>query len=326
MHFHSPVFLLFLILIPPFLFWEIRRRKSTLKFSSISILKNASRSNPSAVQYAFLMLKYAAFALFILALARPQQIDSEREYETKGIDIVIAMDISGSMLAEDFHPHNRLHVAKEQAKNFIRMRENDRIGLVVFARQSYTQCPMTLDYKILEQLIDDIQIGLIQDGTAIGLGIANSVNRLRDSDAKSKVIILLSDGENNSGNIDPITATELAKSFGIKIYTIAIGRSGLVPYPVDDPIFGKRYVQAQVNVDEKTLKRIADLTGGLYFSATNADALKQIYEKIDKLEKTDIKVSEYTSRTERYPVFLVPGLFLFLIQLIFNRIIFLKLP
>ena len=271
-------------------------------------------------------LRIISLILLITAFARPQEVDVEREFETKGVDIVLALDISGSMLAEDFKPENRISVAKTEAKKFITGRQNDRIGLVVFAKQSYTQCPLTLDYRILDALIDGIEVGLIKDGTAIGLGIATAVNRLRESNAKSKIIILLTDGENNAGNIDPVTAAELAKSFGIRIYTIGIGRGGLVPFPIEDPIFGKRYVQAEVKIDEKILKRIADITDGIFFQAKDASSLAKVYQKIDSLERTEVKVKEYSSFRELYHWVLIPGFFLLLFEVVLGNSLFLKIP
>ena len=271
-------------------------------------------------------LRALMFLLLIAALARPSSISSDKEYQTNGVDIIIALDLSGSMLAEDFQPENRVSVAKEEAIKFINGRENDRIGLVVFAKKAFTQCPLTLDYRILTQLISEIHIGMIADGTAIGMGIATAVNRLRDSNAKSKVIILLTDGENNAGNIDPITAAELAKSFGIKVYTIGIGRGGMVPFPVDDPLFGKRYVQANVEIDETTLKRIADITGGLFFRARDTAGLSEIYERINNLEKSEVKVKEYRSYNEMFPLFLIPAFILLLFEIFLRQTIFLKVP
>src|SRR3989338_3038172 len=252
-------FLLLFFSIPLFFILEKRKKPSRLRFSTFYQAKSGGIS-PLLKLRALVLKTLRVFALigFILALARPQSISSEREYETEGIDIVIALDISGSMQAMDFQPADRFEVAKEEAKKFILGREHDRIGLVVFASQSYTQCPLTLDYDILTRLVDEVKMGLIKDGTAIGLAIANSVNRLRDSTAKSKVIILITDGASNAGNIDPLTATELAKSFGIKIYAVGVGKDGMVPFPVDDPLFGRRYVQAQVEMDEPSLREIAD--------------------------------------------------------------------
>ena len=239
---------------------------------------------------------------------------------------MIALDISGSMLAEDFQPENRVYVAKQEAIKFINGRENDRVGLVVFSKKAFTQCPLTLDYRILAELLSEIRVGMIADGTAIGMGIATAVNRLRDSNAKSKVIILITDGENNAGNIDPVTAAELAKSFGIKVYTIGVGKGGMVPFPVDDPLFGKRYVQANVEIDEATLKRIADITGGLFFRARDPVALSEIYERINKLEKSEVKVKEYRSYNEMFPIFLIPALLLLLLEIFLRRTLLLKVP
>ena len=269
----------------------------------------------------------AVMLLFLIAaLARPSSVSSDKEYQTNGVDIMIALDISGSMLAEDFQPENRIFVAKQEAAKFIQGRENDRIGLVVFSKKAFTQCPLTLDYRILIELLSEIRVGMIADGTAIGMGIATAVNRLRDSNAKSKVIILITDGENNAGNIDPITAAELAKSFGIKIYAIGVGKGGMVPFPVDDPLFGKRYVQANVEIDETTLKRIADITGGLFFRARDTAALSEIYERINKLEKSEVKVKEYRSFNELFPFFLIPALLLLLLDIFLRRTILLKVP
>ncbi|MBI4000052.1 MAG: VWA domain-containing protein [Candidatus Omnitrophica bacterium] len=324
--FHSPEYFLILLLIPVLYFLTQVRKKSTIRFSSLGMIKNLNIQGTLSRRWILQAMRYLAFVLMITALARPQEVEAEREFETKGIDIVLSLDISGSMLAEDFKPINRLAVAKEEGKKFIKSRENDRIGLVVFARKGYTQCPLTLDYEVLTQLLDEVEIGLIKDGTAIGLGIGTAVNRLRDSRAKSKVVVLLTDGENNAGNVDPITAAELAKSFGIRIYAICIGRGGLVPFPIEDPIFGKRYVQAEVKIDEKTLKRIADITDGRFFSAGDPQALAQAYKQINELEKTEVKVKEYSSYHELYHRFLIPGILLLLIEVCLGNTVFLKLP
>lgn len=324
--FASPEYFLILLAIPLVFFLKTRQKPSTIQFSSLAEIKKISGKGGVSVRSLLRALRLTALILMVMGLARPQTVEAEREFETRGIDIVIAMDISGSMLAEDFKPVNRIVVAKEEAKKFVAGRQNDRIGLVVFARKGYTQCPLTLDYEILTQLIDDVEIGLIKDGTAIGLGIGTAVNRLRDSDAKSKVIILLTDGENNAGNLDPITAAELAKSFGIKIYTVTIGKGGLVPFPVEDPVFGKRYVQAEVKVDEQVLKRIADITDGRHFSAGDAAGLAKAYQQIDQLEKSEVKIKEYSSYRELYHLFLLPGLLMFLAEILAANTVFLKLP
>jgi len=324
--FQSPEYF-WLLLIIPFLFILMRsKKKSVIRFSTLATIKNTKQLKTFPVKGFLFLFRALALILLITAFARPQEIEVEREFDTKGIDMILALDISGSMLAEDFKPENRINVAKQEAERFIQGRENDRIGLVVFARKSYTQCPLTLDYHVLQSLINEVDVGLIKDGTAIGLGIATAVNRLRTSDAKSKVIILLTDGENNAGNIDPITAAELARSFGIRIYTIGIGRGGLVPFPIEDPIFGKRYVQAEVKVDRKTLKRIADITDGIYFQAGDADALARVYSKIDQLEKTEVKVKEYSTYHELYHWFLAPGAFILLLQLLLANTLLIKIP
>ena len=303
-----------------------RRKKLDMLFSNVTPVKNQPVTIRMALYQMLPVLRVLALVLLITALARPSTVSSDREYQTKGVDIVICLDISGSMLAEDFQPENRLYVAKQEAIKFIKGRENDRIGLVVFARKAFTQCPLTTDYRILIELVKEIRVGMIADGTAIGLGIATSVNRLRDSTAKSKVIILITDGSNNAGNIDPITAAELAKTFGIKIYTIAVGKGGLVPFPVEDPFFGKRYVQANVEIDEQILKRIADITGGLFFRARDPKSLSEIYEKINKLEKTEIKVKEYKSYNELFPFFLIPALLLLVLDVTLRQTVLLKVP
>lgn len=326
MEFRHPIFFLVLLFLPLLFLWSHHRNKITLRLSTASYLKGRWPSWRIVLYRCLPWFRLLAMTLFVAALARPQSVSSEREYETKGVDIVISMDISGSMLAEDFKPENRMLVAKQEAIKFIRGRQNDRIGLVVFAKKAFTQCPLTLDYEILTKLVDDVQIGMIADGTAIGMGLATAVNRLRDSNAKSKVIILITDGENNAGNIDPITAAELAKTFGIKVYTICIGRGGLVPFPVNDPLFGKRYVQANVEIDEMTLKRIADITGGIAFRARDPQALSEVYEKINKLETTEIKVKEYRTFEELFYIFLLPALLILILEIVLSQTLLLKVP
>lgn len=326
MVFRHPAFFLLIFLLPAIFFLAKRREKLEFAYSSFELLKDRPATSRMFLFRALPFLRILVFLLLIAAMARPSSVTSDKEYQTNGVDIIIALDISGSMLAEDFQPENRVYVAKQEAIKFIQGRENDRIGLVVFAKKAFTQCPLTLDYRILVELLSEIRVGMIADGTAIGMGIATAVNRLRDSNAKSKVIILITDGENNAGNIDPITAAELAKSFGIKVYTIGVGRGGMVPFPVDDPLFGKRYVQANVEIDETTLKRIADITGGLFFRARDPVALSEIYERINKLEKSEVKVKEYRSYNEMFPLFLVPALCLLLLDIFLRRTILLKVP
>lgn len=326
MTFRHPVFFLLLLALPLVILYIQKRQRSALLFSTTASARPLGGSWRVSGTRLLGLFRQGTLALFIIALARPQAVNREREHETRGVDIVMAMDLSGSMLAEDFKPENRIAVAKEEAKKFVRSRENDRIGLVVFARDAFTQCPLTLDYDILTTLIDQIQIGMIQDGTAIGMGLATAVNRLRESDAKSKVIILLTDGENNSGKIDPVTAAELARTFRIKVYTVGVGRGGLVPFPVNDPLFGKRYVQAKVDVDEFTLKRIADITGAVFFRARDTQALSEIYSKINELEKTEVKVHEYESYDELFPRFLIPALILLVAEILLKNTVLLTIP
>jgi Ca-activated chloride channel family protein len=273
-----------------------------------------------------LVLRALAVTFFVLALARPQSGRHSQEILTEGIDIILCLDISGSMKAEDFKPKNRLHVAKEAAAQFIAGRGNDRMGMVVFAGQSFTQCPLTLDQGILLDFLERIQIGMIEDGTAIGMALGTSINRLRDSSAKSKVIILLTDGINNRGQIDPITAARMAAALDIKIYTIGAGKRDHAPYPVDDPIFGRRYVQMPVEIDEEILKEIADITGGQYFRATAAEKLSQIYAQIDQMEKTQVKTREYVEYSEKYHYALMPALLLLLVEVALVHTRWRKIP
>jgi Ca-activated chloride channel family protein len=259
-----------------------------------------------------------------IAAEEPQTTSHGENIYSEGIDIALLLDISGSMLAEDFQP-NRIEAAKEVAQSFIDGRTNDRIGLVIFAGQSFTQCPMTLDYRVLKNLLRQVKPGVVEDGTAIGMAIAQGVNRLKDSKAKSKVMILLTDGVNNRGEIDPLTASQIAQTFGIRIYTIGVGTVGEAPYPVQTP-FGIRYQNIPVDVDEKTLQQIAEMTDGKYFRATNNRALKQIYAEIDKMEKTRIEVRAYRSYTELFDSWAWIGLAAFLLEIIVRGAVLRKLP
>ncbi|HSH00216.1 MAG TPA: VWA domain-containing protein, partial [candidate division Zixibacteria bacterium] len=280
---------------------------SSLRYSDLRALRSVARSGRSRLRPLLPILRLVALALFIVALARPQSGNEEREINAEGIDIVLALDISGSMKAEDFKPHNRLEAAKEEIKDFVSKRISDRIGMVVFAKSAFTQCPLTLDYNILLGFLEQINFGMIEDGTAIGTAIATAANRLKDSDGKSKVIVLLTDGVNNSGEIDPLTAANIAETFGIRIYTIGAGRPGNAMYPVDDPIFGKRYAYLPNEIDEETLTEIAERTGGKYFRARSEDELNEIYSEIDELEKNEISVKEYVNYQEMFPLFLLLG-------------------
>jgi Ca-activated chloride channel family protein len=239
---------------------------------------------------------------------------------------MLVLDASGSMQAQDFKPRNRLNVAKEVIKEFIAGRDNDRIGLVAFAAQAVTQCPLTLDYPVLTRLVDEVDIGMLEDGTAIGVALATAVNRLKNSEAKSRVAILLTDGQNNAGTIDPTTAAKVAAALGIKVYTIGVGTRGRAPMPVNDPVFGRRMVSVQVDLDEGTLARIAELTDGRYFRATNREELVEIYDEIDELEKTRIESDTWVSYTDRFHWFVIPALGIFLVELALGQTALRELP
>ncbi len=303
-----------------------RYRSATVKYSDIRIVARASRSKRQKFRSVLILFRLIAVALFIVAFARPRSGTEIREVTSEGIDIMIALDVSSSMQAEDFKPHNRLYVSKEEIKKFVEKRVNDRIGLVVFARHSFTQCPLTVDYDVLLNFVDQVDFGMIDDGTAIGMAIANGVNRLRESETKSKIMVLLTDGDNNAGEIDPITAASLAAAFDIKIYTIGAGKSGNAMYPYQDPIFGKRYVYQPTNIDETALKAIAEKTGGKYFRARSEKELEEIYTLIDDMEKTEIQISAHMQYQELFHHFALAGLLLLLLELLLANTIFRKLP
>lgn len=329
MKFANPLFLILLGIVP-LMFWYYfsrdRVREAGIVFSDVSMVKNIPPGFRVRYRNVPAVLTMAAVFIFILALARPQAGQTEEEIITEGIDIMLTFDISGSMKAEDFKPQNRLGAAKEVIEKFIKSRRNDRIGLVVFARYSFTQCPLTLDYGVLLDLLEKIEIGMIEDGTAIGTAIANSVNRLRDSTVKSKIMVLLTDGINNAGEVDPLTAAKAAEALGIKIYTIGAGKPGGALYPVEDPIFGKRYVRVDTEIDEVLLKKIADETGGMYFRAKDEKGLEEIYETIGKLEKTEIETREYANYTELAGFFILPGILIFLLGIVLSETVFRKIP
>jgi Ca-activated chloride channel family protein len=319
--------LYFLLIIPLMIVWYLFRGmkiQSSLTYSSLNIFKDVPATFRERLRHIPFAVRLLAIVLLIVALARPQSFSSGENVTTEGIDIAMVLDISGSMLAEDFKP-NRLEAAKNVIDNFVEGRITDRIGLVIFSREAFTQCPLTIDYSVLRNLLLDIRTGMIEDGTAIGNGIANGINRLKESDAKSRIIILLTDGVNNAGEVDPISAAEIAKAFGIRIYTIGVGTRGEAPYPVQTP-FGTRYQMVPVDIDEAMMTKIADLTGGQYFRATNNRALAEIYEKIDKLEKTKIEITSYKNASEKYHSWLWGGLLLLLVELGLSRTILRKLP
>jgi len=323
----NPQWLWLLLLLIPIIgyhVWKIWFKQSpSLTFSDTSGLKDLSGNWRSYGVWLSPILQWIAFALVVMAIARPQYENTTIERNAEGIDIVLTLDISTSMKAEDLKP-NRLEAAKNVAEDFINKRISDRIGLVLFARQSFTMVPPTLDYSLLKRLMGDVEMGTIEDGTAIGMGIATAVNRLKESEAESKIIILLTDGQNNSGEIDPVTAADLARSYDIKIYTIGAGTRGTAPYPVQDPIFGNRYQNVEVNIDEEMLNQIADMTGGAYFRATDTERLEEIYNQIDQLEKSEIEEIIYTDYQDLYPRFLLPGIVILILALVSEQFVFRK--
>ncbi|HOD26568.1 MAG: vWA domain-containing protein [Bacteroidales bacterium] len=327
MIFAQPYYLfLVLLLIPAWVWYYLKRKKryASLQVSNTFVFQKQKPGWKNHLQHLPIVLRSLAFTLLVIVLARPQSVDSWRNTTTEGIDIVLALDISTSMLAEDLKP-NRLEAAKSIASSFIAGRDNDNIGLVVFAAESFTQCPLTTDHAVLMNLFGSIQSGMIEDGTAIGLGLANAVSRIKESQAKSKVIILLTDGTNNRGEIDPITAAELAKTFGIRVYTIGVGTIGKAPYPFRTAN-GVVYQNIDVVIDEEPLKQIAGMTGGVYFRATDNTKLQGIYHEIDQLEKTKIEVQEYSKREEEYRPFALWALFLLVLEFSLRSFVLRSLP
>ena len=325
--FAYPWILYFLLIIPLMVVWywfKGKQKQPSITYSSLSIFRNIAFSWRERFRHIPIILRALAVALLIVALARPQNFSSGENIYTEGIDIAMVLDISGSMLAEDLKP-NRIEAAKNVIKDFIEGRTSDRIGLVIFARDSFTQCPLTIDYSVLLNLLRQVKSGMIEDGTAIGNAIANGVNRLKDSKSKSKIIILLTDGVNNSGEVDPVFAAQIAKTFGIRIYTIGVGTKGEAPYPVQTP-FGTRYQMIPVEIDESVLKQISDITGGEYFRATDNKTLKAIYDKIDKLEKSKVEITSYRNAKELFYPWLGAGLFLLVLEVGLSKSIFRRLP
>lgn len=297
--------LLLALLVIPWILW--RRRREVARAASVLWVRVGSAWSDSAAAVglkAVGLLPWAALVIALLALARPQEGLRQSETETRGVDIVLALDISPSMRAEDFRPHNRLYVAKETARDFIRQRPHDRIGLVAFAATSFTQCPLTLDHVVLTELLEGVNFGMAEDGTAIGMGLATSVARLKESKTPSKVVVLLTDGQNNRGAIDPLTGAELAAALGVRVHTVLVGRGGVVPVPVDDPVFGRRVDMVRMDVDEDVLREISKRTGGRFFRALDPDALAGIYASIDRLERAPIRSIQYKEYVDLGPLWL----------------------
>jgi Ca-activated chloride channel homolog len=327
MSFHNPEYLFLLLLLLPIILWyiwEMQKSDASLQISSHQNLIKFPPSKKIKFRHILFVFRCLAIVMIIIALARPQASNSWRTQNAEGIDIMMALDLSGTMLAEDLKP-NRLEAAKAVASEFILSRPNDNIGLVVFARESFTQCPLTIDHAVLINLFNSVKWGMIDDGTAIGLGLANAVNRIKDSKAKSKVIILLTDGSNNCGDIAPITAAEIAKTFGVRIYTIGVGTTGIINIPYPTPL-GVQYQQVQSEFDAKSLQDIANLTGGKYYSATDNSKLRMIYQDIDKLEKTKISVQQYSKKEEQFYIFAFLAFILLTIEILLRNTVFRKIP
>lgn len=325
--FANPEYFYFLLLLIPFILWYILKDKNahaSIQVSTVKSFNAAPKTYKYYLRHALIVLRVLAIAFLITALARPQSSNKFENTTTEGIDIVMSLDISSSMLARDFEP-DRLEAAKDVATQFITGRPEDKIGLVIFSGESFTQCPLTTDHAVLINLFQDIQSGMIEDGTAIGLGLANAVNRLKDSQAKSKVVILLTDGVNNQGDIAPVTAAELASTFGIRVYTVGIGTMGEAPYPVQTA-FGISMRNMPVKIDEDVLREIAEMTGGQYFRATDNNKLKAIYAEIDKLEKSKIEVRQYSTKSEEFLLFALFGALLLLLEIALRNSILRNIP
>jgi Ca-activated chloride channel homolog len=313
-------FLWFLLLVPMLIGWYVwkqRERYASIRYTHASFLAQSQRSLRSYMIHLPFMLRMLSLIALIFALARPQSSLRSQDITVEGIDIVMALDISGSMLAEDFRP-NRLESAKITALSFIDMRPGDRIGMTVFSGESFTLCPITTDHALLKELTASVSTGMVEDGTAIGDGLATAINRLRESQAISKVVILLTDGINNSGVIDPLTASEIASLLGVRVYTIGVGSTGMVPYPFQTP-FGIQYQQVEIPVDEKLLQEIAAMSGGRYFWADNQQKLEEIYQEIDQLERTKIDVTEYTRKRDEYLPLILVAICLFGLEILLRN-------
>jgi Ca-activated chloride channel family protein len=320
--FENGWFLWFLLLIPLLTAWYLYRQgraNAPVKLSTAGFLADSHKTFRHYLRHILFVLRLAVIALVIVIIARPQNVDRWQSSTTEGIDIVLALDVSGSMLARDFSP-DRLEASKNVATEFISGRPYDRIGLTVFSGESFTECPLTADHAVLINLLREVKSGIIEDGTAIGVGLATAINRIKDSDAISKVIILLTDGVNNMGSIDPMTAAEIAKTFGIRVYTIGVGSRGYADYPVQTP-FGIRYQKMQVEIDEALLEHIADLTGGRYFRAVDNSSLEQVYNEIDKLEKSKIETREHSKREEVFMPLALAAVIMLTIELLLRYLL-----
>lgn len=331
MQFQDPIVFLLLPVVGVLIYIFARCcRVPGIRFSTVAFLKTPHRSVKLFLSRHIVYVRFLAAVLCVIALARPQSMLEESHIESEGIDIVLAVDVSSSMLAEDFTVKNkrgnRLAAVKNVVEEFIAGRSNDRIGLVAFAARTYTACPLTLDYGWLMQNIDRLEIGMIEDGTAVGSGLSTALNRIKDTEARGKVVILLTDGRNNAGNISPQTASEAAKALQVKVYTIGAGTKGQAPYPVKDFFGNTIYQPVQVDIDEQTLIDIAKETGGEYFRATDTASLKKIYQEIDRLETTPVEETGYLEYKELFPYVLVPALVLVLFEIVLSQTFLRRLP
>lgn len=325
--FASPGYLFLLLIIPLLVVWyfyRIKRSHAELELSGTEGFDGSGRSYRIVLYHGLYVLRLLAITLLIIALARPQTSLSRQDISVEGIDIVMALDVSGSMLARDFNP-DRLEASKEVAMDFIKGRPDDRIGLVIFSGEAFTQSPLTTDHSMINNLFKDIHSGMIEDGTALGDGLATAVNRLKESQAISKVIILLTDGVNNMGALDPLSAAEIAKLFGIRIYTIGVGSRGMAPYPVQTP-FGIQLQNMEVKIDESLLQEIASMTDGRYFRATSNAKLREIYQEIDQLEKSKIDVTEFRKKKEEYLPLVILAFLLFSLELLLRYTLLRNIP
>lgn len=328
MQFESPYYLWLLVLLVPIIgyyIWRTLWGGASIQFSSTDALRRAPRTLRYYLRHVPFALRTTAFALMIVAFARPQDVERLSHSNTEGIDIMLSIDVSGSMLARDFKP-DRITAAKEVAGSFIADRYGDRLGLVVFAGEAFTQSPLTTDQGTLQTLVSRIRSGLIEDGTAIGNGLATAINRLRESEAKSKVIILLTDGVNNRGSITPMTAAEIAHAQNIRVYTIGVGSEGMAPYPAIDMYGEMTFIQQKVEIDEKTLQMIAEMTGGRYFRATDKEKLQAIYDEINQMEKSKVEVTERYLYHELFAGWLLAALALLIIEFLLSSLLLKRIP
>lgn len=329
MHFASPHYLWLLVLLVPmvgYYVWRTLQGGAAIQISTVRGVAGAPRTVRYYLRHLPFVLRAAAYSLLIVALARPQDVEENVSTNTEGIDIMLAIDVSASMLARDFQP-DRITAAKEVAGSFIADRYGDRIGLVAFAAEAFTQSPLTTDQSTLQTLLARIRSGLIDDsGTAIGNGLATAINRLRESDAKSKVVILLTDGVNNRGQITPMTAAEIARAQNIRVYTIGVGSMGTAPYPAVDMFGNITFVQQKVEIDEKTLQAMAEMTGGKYFRATDNEKLKAIYDEINQLEKSKVEVFEHVAYHEQFLGWVLGALALLLVEFLLSNLVLKRIP